>query len=46
MSQIEETADDGMTRGDTVPLTPSAFLETMAARLDRLHGGTAHEELM
>jgi hypothetical protein len=27
--------------GSAVPLTPAAFLEAMAARLDRLHGGNA-----
>jgi hypothetical protein len=31
-------ADDGLSR---VPLTPAAFLEAVAARLDRLHGADA-----
>ncbi len=41
MSQMGRTANGGTTGGDRVPLTPSAFLETMAAQLDRLHSATA-----
>src|SRR3954454_18984698 len=32
--------------GPSLPLTPSAFLEAVASRLDRLHGGDASPVLL
>ncbi len=45
MDRKARPTGDGTARGESVPLTPSDFLETMAAHLDRLHAGTAGVQL-